>query len=114
MENQQIIDNVRALFVKVMSYDRLSLVDSLNKNGFPISSQADADELTNTSLTAVQKSEGFRNDLAELMSKFANPDKFKSFAPYQNDLTENLNPTKIMGDTKGPDGIFYDAPLFSK
>ena len=45
MENEQVIDLVRGLFVKVISYDRLALVDTLNKDGFSISPNADEETL---------------------------------------------------------------------
>jgi hypothetical protein len=111
----QVIDLVRGLFVKVISYDRIALVEILNKNGFPISTNADEQTLINTSLNAMQVSETFRDDLVQLMIKYAEPNaNYKSFAPYQNDLTENLAPQQIMGNEKKPDDIFYKAPLFAK
>lgn len=114
MENQ-VIDLVRGLFVKVVSYDRLRLVDILNNNGFPISPNDDEQTLINTSLSAMQVSPTFRDDLTKLMVKYAdNTTNYKSFAPYQNDLTENLAPQQIMGNEKKPDDIFYKAPLFAK
>ncbi len=113
MENE-LLEKMRELFAKVLGYDRLRLVDALNNNGFPTSSNADADTLTETSLNAMQVSEGFRNDLAELMSKYSTESVYKSFAPYQNDLTENLSAQQVMGNMKKPDGVFYDAPLFAK
>lgn len=115
MENQQVIDLVRGLFVKVISYDRLALVDTLNNNGFSISTSADEETLINTSLTAMQVSEKFRDDLAQLMIKYADSGtNYKSFAPYQNDLTETLAPQEIMGDEQLPENAFYNASLFSK
>lgn len=115
MENQQVIDLVRELFVKVISFDRIGLVDTLNKDGFPISDNADEETLINTSLAAMQSSDKFQEDLANLMIKYADSTKnYKSFAPYQNDLTENLAPQAIMGNEAKPDDIFYSAPLFAK
>jgi len=115
MENQQVIDLVRGLFVKVISFDRLALVDTLNKDGFPISVKANEETLINTSLMAMQVSEQFRNDLAQLMIKYADAGtSYKSFAPYQNDLTESLAPQQIMGTEPLPDNGFYKAPLFAK
>ena len=115
MENQQVIDLVRGLFVKVISYDRLALVDTLNKDGFSVSANADEETLINTALTAMQSSEKFRNDLANLMLKYAESGtNYKSFAPYQNDLTETLAPQQIMGNETLPDNVFYKAPLFTK
>ena len=114
MDNQQLLDNMRALFIKVLSYDRIRLVEALNNNGFPITTEADPEMLTEASLKAMQVNEGFRNDLAELMSKYSSESIFKSFAPYQNDLTENLSAQQVMGNMKKPDGVFYDAPLFAK
>ena len=114
MENQ-VIDLVRELLVKVVSYDRLSLVDALNNNGFPISPNDDEETLFNTTLSAMQVSKSFRDDLAQLMLQYADTGtNYKSFAPYQNDLTESLAPQQIMGNEKKPDDIFYDAPLFAK
>jgi hypothetical protein len=114
MENQ-VVDLVRGLFVKVVSYDRLRLVDILNKNGFAISPYDDEETLINTSLMAMQTSQSFSDELAELMVKYADTNSnYKSFAPYQNDLTESLAPQQIMGNEKIPDDIFYDAPLFAK
>jgi hypothetical protein len=115
MENQ-VVDLVRGLFVKVVSYDRLRLVDILNKNGFAISPYDDEETLINTSLMAMQTSQSFSDELAELMVKYADKssNNYKSFAPYQNDLTESLAPQQIMGDDKIPDNIFYNAPLFVK
>lgn len=114
MENQ-VVDLVRGLFVKVVSYDRLRLVDILNKNGFAISPYDDEETLINTSLMAMQTSQSFSDELAELMVKYADTNSnYKSFAPYQNDLTESLSPQQIMGNEKIPDDIFYDAPLFAK
>lgn len=114
MENQ-VVDLVRGLFVKVVSYDRIRLVDILNNNGFPISANADEETLINTSLSAMQVSQTFRDDLTKLMIKYADTGtNYKSFAPYQNDLTENLAPQQIMGNEKKPDDIFYKAPLFAK
>lgn len=113
MENE-LVEKMRELFAKVLGYDRLRLIDALNNNGFPISSNAEPDTITETSLNAMQVSDGFRNDLAELMSKYSTESNFKSFASYQNDLTENLSPQQVMGDMKKPDDIFYDAPLFAK
>lgn len=115
MENQQVIDLVRELFVKVLSFDRMGLVDKLNQSGFPISPNADEDTLITTSLNAMQLSPKFRDELVQLMVKFADKEKnYKSFAPYQNDLTENLAPQEVMGDKKMPDDVFYKAPLFAK
>ena len=115
MENQQVIDLVRGLFVKVISYDRLALVDTLNNDGFSISTNADEETLINTSLTAIQVSQKFRDDLAQLMIKYADSGKnYKSFAPYQNDLTESLAPQQIMGNEPLPDNVFFKAPLFTK
>jgi len=116
MENEQVIDLVRGLFVKVISYDRLALVDILNNDGFSISPNADEETLINTSLTAMQVSEKFRDDLSQLMIKYADSGtNYKSFAPYQNDLTESLSPQEIMGNEQLPvDEIFYKAPLFAK
>lgn len=114
MENQ-VIDLVRGLLVKVVSYDRFRLVDILNNDGFPISSNDDEETLINTTLSAMQVSEKFRNDLAQLMLKYADTTtNYKSFAPYQNDLTESLAPQQIMGNEPLPENIFYKAPLFSK
>jgi len=114
MENQ-VIDLVRELLVKVISYDRLRLVDILNKNGFPISTDDDEETLFTSTLSAMQVSQSFRDDLAKLMIQYANPQtNYKSFAPYQNDLTENLAPQQIMGDETLPENIFYNAPLFAK
>jgi len=114
MENQ-VIGLVRELLVKVISYDRFRLVDILNSNGFPISPDDDEETLFATTLNAMQVSQSFRDDLAQLMIKYADPTtNYKSFAPYQNDLTESLAPQQIMGNEKKPDDIFYDAPLFSK
>lgn len=115
MENEQIIDMVRGLFVKVISFDRLGLVDALNNNGFPIELNADEDTLINSSLKAMQVSEKFRDDLAKMMLKYADTNEnYKSFAPYQNDMTESLAPQEIMGNEKLPDDVFYKAPLFAK
>jgi hypothetical protein len=114
MENQQLVDNMRSLFAKVLAYDRIRLMDALNNNGFPTHPNADPDMLTEASLMAMQVSEGFRNDLTELMAKYSTESNFKSFASYQNDLTETLSPQQVMGNMKKPDGIFYDAPLFAK
>jgi hypothetical protein len=114
MENQ-IIDLVRSLLIKVISYDRIRLVDALNNNGFPISPNDDEETLINTTLSAMQVSQKFRDDLAQLMLQYAdNGTNYKSFAPYQNDLTENLAPQDIMGNEPIPDNIFYNAPLFAK
>ena len=114
MENQ-VIDLVRSLLMKVVSYDRIRLVDTLNNNGFPISPNDDEETLINTTLSAMQVSKSFRDDLAQLMLQYADTGtNYKSFAPYQNDLTESLAPQQIMGNEKKPDDIFYDAPLFSK
>jgi hypothetical protein len=114
MENQ-VIDLVRSLLMKVVSYDRIRLVDTLNNNGFPISPNDDEETLINTTLSAMQVSQKFRDDLAQLMLQYADTGtNYKSFAPYQNDLTESLAPQQIMGNEKKPDDIFYDAPLFSK
>ena len=115
MENQSVVDLVRELFVKVLSFDRMGLVDTLNKDGFPISPNADEETLINTSLMAMQVSEKFREDLVNLMAKFADKQKdYKSFAPYQNDLTENLAPQDIMVEHTMQDEIFQNAPLFAK
>ena len=114
MENQ-VIDLVRSLLMKVVSYDRIRLVDTLNANGFPITTNDDEETLINTTLSAMQVSQSFRDDLAQLMLPYADVEKtYKSFASYQNDLTESLAPQQIMGNEKKPDDIFYDAPLFSK
>lgn len=114
MENQA-VDLVQSLFAKVISYNRWALVDALNKNGFPISADDDQDTLVKTSLTAMEVSPSFRDDLTKLMVQFADAGTdYKSFAPYQNDLTENLAPQQIMGNEKKPDDIFYSAPLFAK
>jgi hypothetical protein len=114
MENQ-VIDLVRGLLVKVVSYDRFRLVDTLNNDGFPISPNDDEETLINTTLSAMQVSEKFRNDLAQLMLKYADTTtNYKSFAPYQNDLTESLAPQQIMGNEPLPENIFYKAPLFAK
>jgi hypothetical protein len=114
MENQT-IDLVQNLFVKVISYNRLGLVDALNNNGFPITPNDDEDTLIKTSLNALEVSPSFRDDLVELMANFSdNTANYKSFAPYQNDLTESLAPQQIMGNEKKPDDIFYNAPLFAK
>jgi hypothetical protein len=114
MENQ-VIDLVRSLLMKVVSYDRIRLVDTLNNNGFPISPNDDEETLINTTLSAMQVSQKFRDDLAQLMLQYADTGtNYKSFAPYQNDLTESLAPQQIMGNEKKPDNIFYDAPLFAK
>lgn len=113
MENQ-LVENMRELFVKVLAYDRLRLLDALNNNGFPTNANSDPETLTEASLKAMQVNDGFRNDLAELMSKYSTESAYKSFAPYQNDLTENLSAQQVMGNMKKPDGVFYDAPLFAK
>jgi hypothetical protein len=114
MENQ-IIDLVRSLLIKVISFDRIRLVDALNNNGFPISPNDDEETLINTTLSAMQVSQKFRDDLAQLMLQYADKGtNYKSFAPYQNDLTENLAPQDIMGNEPIPDNIFYNAPLFAK
>jgi hypothetical protein len=114
MENQ-VIDLVRSLLIKVVSYDRIRLVDTLNNDGFPISPNDDEETLINTTLSAMQVSQKFRDDLAQLMLQYAdNGTNYKSFAPYQNDLTESLAPQEIMGNEPIPDDIFYDAPLFAK
>jgi hypothetical protein len=114
MENQ-VIDLVRSLLMKVVSYDRIRLVDTLNNDGFPISPNDDEETLVNTTLTAMQVSQKFRDDLAQLMLPYADAEKtYKSFASYQNDLTESLAPQQIMGNEKLPDDIFYNAPLFAK
>ena len=113
MENQ-VIDLVRSLLIKVVSYDRIRLVDTLNNDGFPISPNDDEETLINTTLSAMQVSQKFRDDLAQLMLQYAdNGTNYKSFAPYQNDLTESLAPQEIMGNEPIPDDIFYDAPLFA-
>ena len=115
MENEQIIDMVRGLFVKVISFDRVGLVEALNNDGFPIGLNADEETLISTSLSAMQVSEKFRESLAKMMLKYADTNEnYKSFAPYQNDLTERLAPQEIMGNDKLPDEIFYKAPLFAK
>ena len=115
MENEQVVDLVRGLFVKVLSFDRMGLVDKLNQSGFPISPSADEETLVSTSLNAMQLSPKFRDELVQLMVKFADTTtNYKSFAPYQNDLTENLAPQDIMGEQKMPDEIFHKAPLFAK
>lgn len=115
MENQQMIDEVRGLFVKVLSFDRLGLVEKLNQSGFPMSPNADEETLINTSLKAMQLSDKFRDELVQLMVKFADTNKnYKSFAPYQNDLTENLAPQDLIVEHKMPDEIFQKAPLFAK
>jgi hypothetical protein len=114
MENQ-VIDLVRSLLIKVVSYDRIKLVDTLNNDGFPITTNDDEETLISTTLSAMQVSEKFRDDLAKLMLQYADTGtNYKSFAPYQNDLTESLAPQQIMGNEKKPDDIFYDAPLFAK
>jgi hypothetical protein len=114
MENQ-VIDLVRSLLMKVVSYDRIKLVDTLNNDGFPITTNDDEETLINTTLSAMQVSEKFRDDLAKLMLKYADTENtYKSFASYQNDLTESLAPQEIMGNEPIPDNIFYDAPLFAK
>jgi hypothetical protein len=114
MENQ-VIGLVRGLLVKVVSYDRIRLVDDLNNNGFPITTNDDEETLINTTLMAMQTSQKFRDDLAQLMLKYADTGtNYKSFAPYQNDLTENLAPQQIMGNEPIPENIFFKAPLFAK
>jgi hypothetical protein len=114
MENQ-VIDLVRSLLIKVVSYDRIRLVDTLNNNGFPISPNDDEETLINTTLSAMQVSQKFRDELAQLMLPYADVEKtYKSFASYQNDLTESLAPQEIMGNEPIPSDIFYDAPLFTK
>jgi len=114
MENQ-VIDLVRGLLVKVVSYDRIKLVDTLNNDGFPISPNDDEETLINTTLSAMQTSQKFRDDLAQLMLQYADTEtNYKSFAPYQNDLTESLAPQQIMGNEKMPENIFFKAPLFAK
>lgn len=114
MENQT-LDLVQSLFAKVISYNRLGLVDALNNNGFPITANDDQDTLIKTSLNAMEVSPSFRDDLVKLMANFSDDaTNYKSFAPYQNDLTENLAPQQIMGNEKKPDDIFYKAPLFAK
>ena len=67
MENQQAIDLVRELFVKVLSFDRMGLVDKLNESGFPISPNDDEEKLIQTSLNAMQVSPKFRDELVQLM-----------------------------------------------
>jgi hypothetical protein len=114
MENQ-VIDLVRGLLIKVVSYDRIRLVDTLNNDGFPISPNDDEETLINATLSAMQVSQKFRDDLAQLMLQYADTGtNYKSFAPYQNDLTESLAPQQIMGNEPIPDDIFYNAPLFVK
>jgi hypothetical protein len=70
MENQ-VIDLVRSLLIKVVSYDRIRLVDALNATGFPITTNDDEETLINTTLSAMQVSEKFRDDLAQLMLPYA-------------------------------------------
>jgi hypothetical protein len=114
MENQ-VIDLVRSLLIKVVSYDRIRLVYALNENGFQITTNDDEETLINTTLSAMQVSQKFRDDLAQLMLPYADAEKtYKSFASYQNDLTESLAPQQIMGNEPIPSDIFYDAPLFTK
>ena len=112
MENQQAIDLARGLFLQVLTQDKNALVDMLNKDGFPTSQNASEETIIYTSLSAMQISPKFRNDLANLMHKKTTNNK-KSFAPYQNDLTENLIPQEIMGNEPLPKDIFYPAPLFT-
>jgi hypothetical protein len=110
MENQQAIDLARGLFLKVLSENKMALVDTLNKDGFPTSPNASEDTIVYTAFSAMQISSKFRDDLANLMHKHTTTKK--SFAPYQNDLTENLIAQDIMGNEPLPD-VFYPAPLFT-
>lgn len=71
MDNEQLlIDNIRKAFARILFYDKKSLVDILNKNAFICSYDSTSDDVTVLSLKALQISNNYRKDLAELIAKY--------------------------------------------
>ena len=80
MDNQQLVDDIRKAFARILFYDKKSLIDILNKNAFVSSYDSTDNDVIVMSLKALQLSNNYRNDLAELIAKYYTQSKKVGFA----------------------------------
>lgn len=80
MNKEQLVNDIRKAFARILYYDRKALIDILNKNAFVCSYDCTDDEVTVMSLKALQLSNNYRQDLAELIAKYYTQSKKVGFA----------------------------------
>lgn len=69
MDTQQLIENYRLWLANTLANDAKSVVDTLNKNGFPTSYSIDNSNLIDQSLKGLQISKSFGDDLNKIIAK---------------------------------------------
>lgn len=69
MNTQQLLENYRIWLANTLTNDAKSIIDTLNKNGFPTSYSIDNSKLIEQSLKGLQVSKTFGDDLNGLIAK---------------------------------------------
>jgi len=117
MDTPNLIDFVRSCFAEVVSTDKASLIDILNKNGFPAPSSISDNDLILKSLNAVQVSDSFKDNLHSLMlkcSQIKDLHKYRGFAaqPAGGGMI-NILSGKDLTTTVKPNNGFLTNPIFN-
>ena len=137
MNPQLLIENYRTWLANTLTNDVKSVVDILNKNGFPTSYSVGNDKLIEQSLKGLQVSKSFGDDLNKLILKnnssdiqnFAGGSKKSNFAAQPEVMTilndKNMDVIPNNGQNPLSEGpmlnfpktatqIFEADPLFAK
>ena len=139
MNPQLLLENYRTWLANTLTHDVKSVIDILNKNGFPTSYSAGNDKLIEQSLKGLQVSKTFGDDLNKLILKnnsadiqnFLGGSKKSNFAAQPEVMTvlndKNMGPIPYNGQVLTTFGegqmlnypqtatqIFESDPLFTK
>lgn len=137
MNPQQLLENYRIWLANTLTNDFKSVIDILNKNGFPTSYSAGNDKLIEQSLKGLQVSKTFGDDLNKLILKnnsseiqnFAGVGKKSNFAAqpevmtilndknmevFPNDGQNRLRQGSMLNYPQTATQIFESDPLFTK
>ncbi len=117
MDDNQLLDFTRSCFVDVVHDDKASLIDTLNKNGFPTSASASASDVIKKSLDALQLSNSFKIDLVSLMRNSSTVKKMqnmKGFAaqPAGGGMITILTADDLSSDVNSNHLGFLKYPIF--
>lgn len=140
MNPQLLLENYRIWLANTLTNDFKSVIDILNKNGFPTSYSAGNDKLIEQSLKGLQVSKTFGDDLNKLILKNNSSDiqnflggdgKKSNFAaqpevmtvlnaenmgpiPYQGQVLTTFGQGQMLNYPQNATQIFESDPLFTK
>lgn len=139
MSPQLLIENYRTWLANTLTNDVKSVIDILNKNGFPTSYSVGNDKLIEQSLKGLQVSKSFGDDLNKLILKnnsseiksFLGGSKKSNFAaqpevmtvlnannmgpiPYNGQVLTTFGEGKMFNFPETATQIFQSDPLFEK